>query len=179
MDVDEAYRAVTAALRSAEERADRSERELAALRARFEQLLEVMVARGDLAEGHRTLFDRVAASAAQAVPRRVRLRVLVDKYAMPSADIDCAALLHLCHARCCSLSFELTTQDLDEGSVLWEAAAPYVIRHESDGQCSHLDRKSYGCTIYQQRPAACRGFDCRGDARIWLDFEKRIIAPLP
>jgi Fe-S-cluster containining protein len=51
--------------------------------------------------------------------------------------------------------------------------------HESDGQCSHLDRKTHGCTIYQQRPAACRGFDCRGDSRIWLDFEKRIIAPLP
>jgi hypothetical protein len=177
MDVDEIYRELTAALRIAEERADRTERELAALRARFDQLLEVMVARGDLAEGHRALLDRVARSAAQTVPRRVRLRVLVDKYAMPNADVDCAALMPICHARCCSLSFELTTQDLDEGRVLWEATAPYLIRHEADGLCSHLDRKSGGCTIYEQRPATCRGYDCRGDARIWLDFEKRILAP--
>jgi Fe-S-cluster containining protein len=179
MDVDETYRALTAALRAAEERADRTERELAALQARFNQLMEILVGRGGLAKGHRTLFDRVAAQAAQELPRKVRLRVYVDKYQMQGNDIDCAARMHLCHARCCSLSFELTTQDLDEGVVMWEATAPYIIRHERDGYCSHLDRSSGGCTVYQHRPATCRGYDCRGDKRIWLDFEKGIVAPPP
>jgi Fe-S-cluster containining protein len=177
MDVDESYRALTAALRMAEERADRTERELAALQAKFNQLLDVLIARGGLTEGHRALFDRVGAGAAQRVPKKVRLRLLIDKYQMTNSDVDCAALMHLCHARCCSLSFELTTQDLDEGRVMWEAATPYLIRHETDGYCSHLDRAHGGCTVYQHRPATCRGYDCRGDKRIWSDFENGIMAP--
>ena len=179
MDADESYRELTAALRAAGERADRAERALAALSARVEQLVDVLVGRGALAEGHRALFDRVGVSAAAAVPARVRLRVFVDKYTMHNADVDCAALLPICQARCCSFSFELTTQDLDEGRVMWEATAPYLIRHERDGHCSHLDRQSGGCGVYAERPAACRGYDCRGDARVWADFEKRILAPLP
>lgn len=179
MDVDESYRALTAALRAAEERADLTERQLAALQARFNQLLDVLIARGSLAEGHRNLFDRVASHAAQEVPRKVRLRQFVDKYQMKGSDVDCAGLMHICHARCCSLTFELSKQDLDEGRVMWEATAPYVIRHEKDGYCSHLKRETGGCGEYQHRPAACRGFDCRGDERIWLDFEKRIPAPMP
>lgn len=179
MDVDESYRELTAALRSAEQRADRAERALAALSARVDQLVEVLVGRGALAESHRAMFDRLAERAAAAVPSRVRLRVYVDKYTTPNADVDCASLLPICQARCCALSFELTTQDLDEGVVMWEAATPYVIRHEHDGHCSHLDRQRGGCGVYAERPASCRSYDCRGDKRIWADFEKRIPAPLP
>ena len=179
MDADEAYRALTAALRAAEERADKSERELASLQARFNQLLDILIARDSLAEGHRALLDRVGGHAAREVPRKVRLRLYVDKYQMQGSDVDCAALMPICHARCCSLSFELTTQDLDEGVVMWEATSPYLIRHERDGYCSHLDRGSGGCGVYQNRPATCRGYDCRGDSRIWADFEKRILAPYP
>ena len=31
------------------------------------------------------------------------------------------------------------------------------------------------CTIWQYRPVPCRGFDCRNDQRIWLDFENRMV----
>jgi hypothetical protein len=177
MDVDESYRSLTAALRAAEERADRTERDLASLSARFNQLLDVLIAREGLAEGHRALMERVGAKAAQDVPKKVRLRMYIDKYQMTGSDVDCVALMPICHARCCALSFELTTQDLDEGHVMWEASAPYLIRHERDGYCSHLLRESGGCSVYQHRPATCRGYDCRGDKRIWLDFDKRILAP--
>jgi Fe-S-cluster containining protein len=177
MDVDDSYRMLTAALRAAEERADRTERELASLLARFNQLLDVLVAKESLAEGHLSLMDRVGAKAAQEVPKKVRLRMYVDKYQMTSSDVDCAALMPICRARCCALSFELTTQDLDEGRVMWEATQPYLIRHERDGYCSHLQRESGGCTVYENRPATCRGYDCRGDKRIWLDFDQRIMAP--
>jgi Fe-S-cluster containining protein len=33
------------------------------------------------------------------------------------------------------------------------------------------------CTIYERRPGACRAYDCRRDARVWIDFEARIPAP--
>ena len=177
MDSDESYRLLTAALRAAEERAERAERKVASLAAELGQLIDVLVGRGGLAEGHRALLERVGGQAAAAVPRQVKLRVLVDKYQVPSADIDCAARLHLCKARCCSFSFDLTTQDLDEGVVMWDAARPYSIRQEADGWCSHLARPDGGCTVYEARPATCRGFDCRGDDRIWIDFEQRIPAP--
>jgi len=34
-----------------------------------------------------------------------------------------------------------------------------VLRQRSDGACIHLGAQ--GCTVYQHRPAICRGFDCR------------------
>jgi hypothetical protein len=176
---DDTYRSLMHALRRANEAQQRSDRELAELRARFEQLIDVLTGKGILVEGHRRLLDRVAAGAAAAQRPPVRLRLYVDKYQVPGGDIDCAARLPLCHGRCCALSFELTTQDLDEGVVRWELDEPYVIRHESDGYCTHLQRATLGCSIYEQRPAACRGFDCREDRRIWSDFDQRIAAPMP
>jgi hypothetical protein len=180
MDADEAYRSLAQALRRAEERAAQSERELTELRSQFEQLLAVLVGKGVLTDGHRALFARVADRAARQLKPRVRLRQYVDKYQMgPGPDIDCGSLLHLCHARCCSFIVDLTTQDLDEGRISWEVSAPYQIRREADGYCTHLDRAGGGCTAYAQRPATCRGFDCRYDQRIWTDWERRIPAPLP
>jgi Fe-S-cluster containining protein len=179
VQVDEAYVALAQALRSAEERASRSERELAALRAAFEQLVTVLIAKGQLAEGHKQLFDKVGELAAREVPHKVRLRVYVDKFPIKGPDIDCASLIHLCRARCCALSVELTQQDLDEGKLVWDVERPYFLRMAQDGYCTHLDRGSGGCCVYAIRPATCRGFDCRGDKSIWSDFDKRIPAPLP
>jgi hypothetical protein len=106
--------------------------------------------------------------------------MFVDKYQRAGPDIDCASLLHLCHARCCSFTVDLTIQDVEERVVKWDIEQPYIMRRDSaDGYCTHLDRKTLGCTVYQQRPATCRGFDCRYDKRVWLDWEKRIPAPLP
>lgn len=179
MDADEAYRALSAALRRANDARARSEAELAELRARHQQLVELLAATGVLAPGHLRLLDKVGGRAHAGERPKVRLRPLVDKYTLPDAGIDCAALMHLCHGRCCALSFELTTQDLDEGVVRWEVEEPYVIRHEPDGYCTHLDRATLGCAVYAQRPATCRGFDCRDDPRVWIDFDQRIPAPMP
>jgi hypothetical protein len=176
--MDDLYREVATALRRAENERAELQGEVRALKARLEQLVDVLVARGQLVEGHKRLFEKVGAAAvATGETRRVRLRQWVDKYSVPSAGIDCETRIPLCKARCCMLSFELTAQDLDEGVVRWELLEPYVIRHDADGYCTHLDRASSGCTIYDKRPAVCRGFDCRHDRRIWLDFEQRIPAP--
>lgn len=101
-----------------------------------------------------------------------------DKYNFPyGAEIDCAERIHLCQAACCRLPFALSKQDLYEGVVRWELGQPYLIEQGADGYCSHLKRTTCGCTIYAQRPAPCRGFDCRNDVRIWLDFAERIPNP--
>ena len=100
-----------------------------------------------------------------------------DKYAFErTVEIDCENRLALCRGACCRLSFALTVQDLEEGSVKWELGRPYMIRRDPDGYCHHLERENKRCTIYHQRPIVCRGYDCRKDKRIWADFENRIVS---
>jgi hypothetical protein len=108
---------------------------------------------------------------------RLHLGTELDKYAMTGDDgPPCAELLPICGARCCRLRFALTTQDLDERVIRWDYGRPYLIQHR-DGRCVHNDPPG-GCGAYAQRPAACRAYDCRGDHRIWIDYEQRIPAPI-
>jgi Fe-S-cluster containining protein len=106
---------------------------------------------------------------------RVMIEHRIDKYSLPNLGIDCDARIPLCRARCCTLHFALSNQDLDERVVKWDYLKPYIIRQrESDGYCVHNDPGTKGCTVYHHRPAVCRTYDCRQDKRIWIDFEKRI-----
>ncbi len=108
---------------------------------------------------------------------RVRLHQVQDKYADPHVmDVDCAALIPICQARCCTFSFWLSSQDLDEGIARWDYGNPYWIRQDADGYCTHFDRSTRGCTIHPKRPHICRMYDCRKDKRIWADFENKILA---
>ncbi len=53
-----------------------------------------------------------------------------------------------------------------------------MIAHDKDdGYCVHLDRENYQCTVRENRPVPCRGFDCRTSNRwnVWLDFENSLI----
>jgi Fe-S-cluster containining protein len=101
----------------------------------------------------------------------------IDKYRFEgSPPIDCENRVHLCKAACCRLRFPLSRQDLEEGVVKWELPRPYLIARRADGYCRHLEQGGCGCTIYEQRPLPCRAYDCRNDARIWADFEKRIVS---
>lgn len=103
-----------------------------------------------------------------------------DKYKMADLpEIDCAARLHLCKARCCSFQFPLSVQDLDERVVEWDYARPYRIRRRPDGYCVHNEAGGCACAVYANRPAICRGYDCRQDRRVWVDFDKRIPAEWP
>jgi Fe-S-cluster containining protein len=101
-----------------------------------------------------------------------------DKYAFEKGvEIDCASRIPLCRATCCRLPFALSKQDVREGIVQWDFGQPYMIDQGVDGYCNHLDRSAHACTVWKNRPVPCRGFDCRKDTRIWLDFEKRIPNP--
>jgi len=101
-----------------------------------------------------------------------------DKYSFEGGvKIDCENRLHLCRAACCKLRFALSKQDVEEGIMRWDFSAPYLIAHEPDGYCQHLDQEKKCCSVYEHRPIPCRGYNCRDDRRIWLDFDHRIINP--
>jgi len=101
-----------------------------------------------------------------------------DKYSFAGgARVDCENRLHLCRGACCRLSFALSVQDLEEGTVKWNFAQPYLIRHDDDGYCHHVERETKRCHIYESRPVVCRAYDCRKDKRIWADFENKLVSP--
>lgn len=102
----------------------------------------------------------------------------VSKYEFQGgAEIDCESRIHLCKAACCRLPFALSKQDVQEGVVKWDLGQPYMNARDTDGYCAHLEKCSGQCTVYAQRPIPCRGYDCRKDQRIWLDFENCVINP--
>lgn len=102
-----------------------------------------------------------------------------DKYSLKEEAVkfDCANRIHLCRAACCRLSFALSGQDVQEGIVRWNLGRPYMIAHQKDGYCSHLDRETLTCTIYKHQPVICQTYHCRNDRRIWVDFDSMVINP--
>lgn len=101
-----------------------------------------------------------------------------DKYTFQGeAAIDCASRIHLCQAACCRLPFALSKQDVREGIVHWELGRPYLIAHDDDGYCHHLERGACRCTVREHRPVPCRAYDCRNEKRIWLDFDAMVVNP--
>lgn len=110
--------------------------------------------------------------------QRVSIDTGESKYDAESKDVPCMELMPICKARCCRLTFALSTEDLDEGVVRWDYGQPYLIRQRaSDGYCVHNSPETGGCTVHQYRPRVCRVYDCRKDDRVWLDYENRIPAP--
>jgi Fe-S-cluster containining protein len=100
-----------------------------------------------------------------------------DKYTVEPVAIDCLKRLPLCHAACCRMEFKLSRQDLAEGVVHWDFARPYRIRQREDGWCVHCDPATKSCGVRDYRPLVCRGYDCRQDTRVWLDFERYVPNP--
>lgn len=86
-------------------------------------------------------------------------------------EVNCAERMHVCHAVCCKLSFALTAPEVDAGVVRFDLGFPYMIRHDADGYCTHNDRATGFCGVYQDRPGICGKYSCAGDTRIWKDFE--------
>lgn len=149
-------------------------------RAALALLAKLLAEKGALNPGHERLLAKIAERpTAPPAPARagVHLAIYQDKHAVENSDVDCLERLHLCFGRCCTFDHELTTQDLDDG-IKFDVERPYSIRHEADRYCTHYDRARGGCGTYHTRPATCRIYSCKDDKRIWIDFEKRIPAPL-
>lgn len=142
---------------------------------RFEWLLDALILRGQLPAS----FKRLAAKIQADQGTKIRLSLVTDKYSVASPDIDCASRIHLCGARCCSFDVALSPQDIAEKVVPFELDRPYMLPRDPDTKkCACMDEGG-ACTIYDQRPGPCRTYDCREDARVWIDYEARIPAPLP
>lgn len=142
---------------------------------RFERVVELLVARGVLSKGDSRLIAMLGEVASRDV---VKLSMVRDKHRIASPPIDCAKYLHLCQARCCALKVTLSPAEVDEHKLRWDLDAPYELERGDDGQCVHLTATG-GCDSYDERPAACREYDCREDRRVWIDFENQVPAPMP
>lgn len=87
---------------------------------------------------------------------------------VPDAEVDCGRCQPHCQARCCTLIFALTKDEVERGLVRYNTEKPFFIaRDAGDGYCPHLDRTTYSCEIWADRPLRCRRYDCRDDAAIW------------
>jgi Fe-S-cluster containining protein len=150
------------------------------LAANLNALVETLVGEGQLPlEAYQKRRQLTVLRENERAQREVGLAVtdVKDKYALKQLpEIDCDARIPLCRGRCCALTFSLSVQDLDERIVRWNYGRPYLIAQREDGYCVHNDADRH-CTVYENRPAVCRSYDCRNDRRIWIDFDKRIPAP--
>ena len=70
--------------------------------------------------------------------------------------IDCGS----CDAACCRLQVLLIDDnEVAERLVEWSDWGGQVMRRLADGWCAGVDRGSFRCTIYAQRPQVCRDFE--------------------
>jgi Fe-S-cluster containining protein len=148
--------------------------------ATLHALIDTLVARGVLPPAELERRRQRALDAQKVLLEErpdVRYGEAVDKYALTDLpQIDCASIIPICKARCCTLSVYCSAQDLDERVVQWDYSRPYQLRKRDDGYCAHSEPEARRCGIYDKRPAICRTYDCRQDKRIWADFDKRILA---
>ncbi|WP_455211992.1 YkgJ family cysteine cluster protein [Kaarinaea lacus] len=87
----------------------------------------------------------------------------------PDSNFPCGNYLNQCRAKCCTLIFALTKQEVNRGLVQYNKQKPFFIARDADGYCPHLDRQSLQCKIYHNRPLRCRQYDCRNDRNVWPD----------
>jgi Fe-S-cluster containining protein len=149
------------------------------LEAVLYSLVDTLVRKGlvdeqGLTEAARTTREQLQQSGGLVTPG-VALRVDEDQDPAAFTPVNCAERLHICHAVCCKLRFALSAQEVESGAIRWDLGNPYFIRSEDDAYCTHQDRATHGCGIYDQRPGVCRSYSCANDERIWSDFENMLL----
>ncbi|MBA3541502.1 MAG: YkgJ family cysteine cluster protein [Deltaproteobacteria bacterium] len=175
-------RRLTSAVRRLDGDGERALTGVTELQQQLETLVDVLIQAGTLKPGHAALLARLRKRVEIARTPAIELSDVDDKYQEVGEPIDCESRLALCQARCCSFQVTLSRQDLLEGEVAWEIDRPYRLPRSRDGYCMYLarDADEVGrCTNYQVRPATCRSYSCKDDARVWIDFDARIPAPMP
>ena len=151
--------------------------EIARLTELVRVLIEMLIGRGVLQKNDPRILHLAGESAAK---HRVRLAMVSGKHSIVGPDIDCAAHLPLCQARCCSFRVELDPVEVRGGQLRFSLEEPFLLDRAADGYCTHLrEGEGGGCECYGDRPATCRVYDCRDDRRVWIDYEARIPAPMP
>lgn len=65
-----------------------------------------------------------------------------------------------CQACCCRLEvFIFTDTGVPQKHIAYDKWGSETMNRLYDGWCSALDRETYMCTIYENRPLVCREFD--------------------
>jgi Fe-S-cluster containining protein len=105
----------------------------------------------------------------------VAIRVDGDAPEVAADEIDCEARIPYCKAVCCRMRWALTVEEIENGPMKWDLGRPYFNRHNAEGYCEQIDPETHGCQIYDDRPSPCRQFSCKGDERIWKDFDAMVI----
>jgi len=82
---------------------------------------------------------------------------------LPDAVIDCRRRIRECRAACCTLTFALTRDEAQKRIIRHNPEKPFFISRNTDGYCTHLDRNSMECTVWNDRPLRCSRYDCTGD----------------
>ena len=143
-------------------------------------LIDLLIAKGVISSREftqrRMLIQRELEEEFSQDPFQVIMDSTPDKYSLEPVQINCQDRIHLCKAACCTLSVPLSIQDLDERIAKWDYGLPYTLAINQEGYCIHFDNPKKRCSIYENRPATCRIYDCRNDPRIWKDFDAKIPA---
>jgi len=73
-----------------------------------------------------------------------------------SSDVSCSN----CKACCCRLEVMIISDTgVPEEFILRDQYGSETMRRLDDGWCAALDRETYMCTIYENRPWICREFE--------------------
>jgi len=86
------------------------------------------------------------------------------------SDVPCNKVINKCKAKCCTFIFALTKEEVKLGLVKTNPDKPYFIARDEDKYCPHLERDSFDCSVWDNRPLRCRRYDCRDFADdVWSD----------
>ena len=95
---------------------------------------------------------------------------VIDLEKIPESEVSCSN----CRACCCRLEVMIITDTgvPDEHIAVDEWGSETMLRLD-DGWCSALDRETFLCTIYENRPWVCREFemgshDCHNERAVRL-----------
>ena len=96
---------------------------------------------------------------------------------LPDSTLDCETCLGQCRARCCTLQFALTKEEVRKGHLKHDLSRPFFIARDADGYCPHLERDSLRCAVWAERPLRCRRYDCREDAQGLYEHGRKVVPP--
>ena len=91
----------------------------------------------------------------------------VEEEGEPDADVNCTERIKYCKAVCCTFTFALTKEEVQKRHIKHNTQRPFFIARDDDKYCPHLNRNTFQCSIWVERPLRCRRYDCRCDPDIW------------
>jgi len=98
-----------------------------------------------------------------------------EEEARSDVFVDCVARMPICQAICCKLGIHLSSDEVAGGKLTRDPDNEYLLLRDEDGRCTHQDRGTGFCSIYEDRPKPCRHYSCAGDRRIWRDFDGMVL----